>query len=596
MIMTEYLTLKTKDCKNCYKCIRHCPVKSIRFENNQAHIVTGECILCGHCFVACPQNAKEIRDDLPAVQDLIAGGAPVYASLAPSFTANYGGLDINTMERALKQLGFAGAEETAVGAAMVKRQYDAMLEAEDREVIISSCCHSVNLLIQKYYPQALPFLAPVLSPMLAHGMDLKRRHPGARTVFIGPCVSKKEEAEIYRGTVDAVLTFRELSRWLEQAHISLDDEAGETGTGESRSGGEPGRGLTRLFPTAGGILRTMAKENPRYAYFFVDGIDNCIQAIEDLLRGTPGLPAQPPGKCFIEMSACTGSCVGGPVMPASMPIQHVRHSGHLLGTAVHGSPTPVRDYMAVSRYAGEKDFETAAYSAKELEKKFVSLSIRRVHLGAEAVEEVLRQLGKTRPEHELNCGSCGYNTCRDKARAVLEGKATLTMCLPYLKERAESFSDDIIKNTPNGIIVLNENLEVQQINAAACRLLNTGPQDILGDQVVRLLDPLPFIEVCRQEKNIYNQRVYLADYEKYVDQTIIYDKSYHIIIGIMRDVTGEALQKAEKEEFNRKTIEITGKVIEKQMRTVQEIASLLGETTAETKVALTKLKESLTHE
>jgi uncharacterized Fe-S cluster-containing protein len=332
----------------------------------------------------------------------------------------------------------------------------------------------------------------------------------------------------------------------------------------------------------------------------VDGIDNCICAIEDLIRRKPRLPEQPLGKCFIEMSACVGSCLGGPVMAAmpsaSMPIQNAKHSGHLPWAAIHGSPTPVWDYMAVSRYAGEKDFETFSYSAEKLDKKFISLSPRRIHLGAGAIEEVLRKLGKTKPEHELNCGSCGYNTCREKAQAVLEGKATLTMCLPYLKERAESFSDNIITNTPNGIIVLNETMEVQQINAAACRLLNISPHDILGDQVVRILDPVPFIEVCRQEKNVYNQRVYLADYEKHIDQTIIYDKNYHIIIGIMRDVTSEAARTAAKDDFNRKTIEITDKVIEKQMRAVQEIASLLGETTAETKVALTKLKESLSNE
>jgi iron only hydrogenase large subunit-like protein/uncharacterized Fe-S cluster-containing protein len=576
MGMAEYLTLKTSNCKNCYKCIRHCPVKSIRFENNQAHIVEEECILCGRCFVTCPQNAKEIRDDLGDVQALIENGTPVYASLAPSFTANYGGLDINAMERALKQLGFAGAEETAIGAAIVKRQYDTMLKDETQDVIISSCCHSVNLLIQKYYPAAVPMLAPVLSPMLAHGMDLKRRYPGARIVFIGPCISKKDEAERYMGPVDKTLTFRELSRWLEQKHISLDknsQEKAETRAAQSTKDSE--RGLTRLFPAAGGILRTMVRENPRYAYFFVDGIDNCISSIEDLVRGKPRLPEQPLEKCFIEMSACTGSCLGGPVMSA---------------------PTPVRDYITISRYAGKKDFEVPSYSLKELNKKFVPLPLRRIHLGTGAIEEVLRKLGKTKPEHELNCGSCGYNSCRDKARAVLEGKATLTMCLPYLKERAESFSDNIITNTPNGIIVLNETLEVQQVNAAACRILNISPQDILGDQVVRILDPVPFIEVCRQEKNVYNQRVYLADYEKYIDQTIIHDKNYHIIIGIMRDVTDEAARKAAKEEFNRETIEITDRVIKKQMRTVQEIASLLGETTAEIKVALTKLKETLSHE
>jgi iron only hydrogenase large subunit-like protein len=553
-------------------------VKSIRFDNSQAHIVEEECILCGRCFVACPQNAKEIRDDLGSVQALVENGVPVYASLAPSFTANYGGADITAMENALKQLGFAGAEETATGAAIVKRQYDAMLKNETQDVIISSCCHSVNLLIQKYYPAALPMLAPVLSPMLTHGMDLKRRRPGARVVFIGPCIAKKDEAERYAGPVDGALTFRELSRWLEQKHISLDKKLQEKNkTLLPQKAGEPRRGLTRLFPTAGGILRTMAKENPRYAYFFVDGIENCIRAIEDLVGRKPRLPPQALEKCFIEMSACTGSCIGGPAMEGEARL-------------------PVRDYIAVSRYAGKEDFESAAYSAGELDKKFVSLSPRRIHLGAGAIEEVLRKLGKTKPEHELNCGCCGYNTCREKAQAVLEGKATLTMCLPYLKERAESFSDNIITNTPNGIIVLNETLEVQQINASACRLLNISPRDILGDQVVRILDPVPFIEVCQRGKNVYNQRVYLADYEKYIDQTIIYDKNYHIIIGIMRDVTDEAARKAAKEDFNRKAIEITDRVIEKQMRSVQEIASLLGETTAETKVALTKLKESLSNE
>jgi iron only hydrogenase large subunit-like protein/uncharacterized Fe-S cluster-containing protein len=569
--MAEYLALKTSNCKNCYKCIRHCPVKSIRFENNQAHIVGEECILCGHCFVTCPQNAKEIRDDRDAVQALIAGGAPVYASLAPSFTANYRGLDIAAMERALQQLGFAGAEETAVGATIVKRRYDAMLQNETQDVIISSCCHSVNLLIQKYYPAAVPMLAPALSPMLAHGMDIKRRHPGARTVFIGPCIAKKDEATTYSGPVDGTLTFKELSLWLEQENISLQQERQTQATREAPQGkGDSKSGLARLFPVAGGILRVMAKENPRYAYFSVDGIDNCIRSIEDLIR-------KKPEKCFIEMSACAGSCLGGPAMEGK-------------------ERSPVRNYIAVARYAGEKDFKTPPYSAEELDKKFVSPSIRRTHLGAEAIEETLRKLGKTKPEHELNCGSCGYNTCREKAQAVLEGKATLTMCLPYLKERAESFSDTIITNTPNGIIVLNEILEVQQINAAACRIFNISPQDILGDHAVRILDPAPFLEVCRSKKNSYNQTAYLADYEKYIDQTIVYDKNYRIIIGIMRDITEDAQRKAAKEKFNRKTVEITDKVIEKQMRAVHEIASLLGETTAETKVALTKLKESLSNE
>lgn len=219
----DCLTLKKSNCKNCYKCIRHCPVKAIRFSGNQAHIIGDECILCGHCFVVCPQNAKEIVNETEKVRVLLQS-YPVYVSLAPSFIANYEGVGINTMRTALKKLGFADVEETALGATVVKNEYDRLLREEKRDIVISSCCHSVNLLIQKYFPKELPYLADVLSPMQAHCADLKRRHPGAKTVFIGPCVAKKDEAAHYDGIVDAVLTYEELTEWLNHEGVVLEKE------------------------------------------------------------------------------------------------------------------------------------------------------------------------------------------------------------------------------------------------------------------------------------------------------------------------------------------------------------------------------------
>jgi len=555
--VTEYLQLKQSNCKNCYKCIRNCPVKSIRFSDNQANIISDECILCGRCFVVCPQNAKQIRDDVPAAKALIASDAPVYASLAPSFVANYGHVTLRSMDTALKKLGFAGAEETALGAELVKKQYDALIDAAKRDVIISSCCPSVNMLIQKHYPDALPYLAPVISPMQAHCADIKRRHSEAKTVFIGPCISKKAEAADSEW-VDCALTFEELSAWLEAESITLEYEA------------EPDGCVSRLFPTAGGILRSMAAANPDYAYLTVDGVENCARAIEELLAGKPD-------KCFIEMSACVGSCVGGPAMDVAQ-----RH--------------PLRSCVAVNRYAGIKDAGISC-PPKALAKSFEPLAAPRVHISDEAIADVLRQIGKTRPEDELNCGSCGYNTCREKGIVVLQGKANLTMCLPYLKEKAESFSDNIIENTPNAIIVLNESFAVQQLNSAACALMNVhDPHNVVGEPVVRLLDPLPFSEAYENKQNVYDKRLYLADYGKYVEQTVIYDKDYHIIICIMRDISEEVRQQLSKEALSRTTVEIADKMIEKQMRAVQEIASLLGETTAETRIALTRLKETLKDE
>ncbi|MBQ7901223.1 MAG: 4Fe-4S binding protein [Clostridia bacterium] len=559
--MPNCLTLKKSNCKNCYKCIRHCPVKAIRFSGNQAHIIGNECILCGQCFVVCPQNAKQIVDETEKVKVFLQSGDPVIVSLAPSFVANYESVGINAMRDALQKLGFYDVEETAVGATMVKNEYERMLKEDERDIVISSCCHSINLLIQKYFPAELEFLADVVSPMQAHCRDIKKRYPNAKTVFIGPCVAKKDEAEHYEGIVDAVLTFEELTNWFKEDNIELMQEMDSTP--ESRA---------RFFPTTGGILKTMTQNEPGYTYMALDGIENCVAALRDIEKGKIH-------KCFIEMSACVGSCISGPVMEK-----------------YHRS-SPVHDYITIANFAGEKDFDVTQPKASELKKQFEFIEHRLQQPSETEIYNALRQMGKFKPADELNCGSCGYNTCREKAIAICQGKAEISMCMPFLKDKAESFSDTIVKNTPNGLIVLNENLEVQQINEAARSIMNIrSSADILGDQVIRILDPQDFIEVRSTGRDIRNKRVYLAEYKRYIEQSVVYDKDSHLLIGIMRDVTDEENEREKKENISRQTIEVADKVVDKQMRIVQEIASLLGETAAETKIALSKLKESISNE
>ena len=556
--MANCLTLKKSNCKNCYKCIRHCPVKAIRFSGNQAHIIGNECILCGHCFVVCPQNAKEIVDGTEKARVLLQSGDPVVVSLAPSFVANYEGIGIESMRRALKQLGFADVEETAIGATIVKTEYERMLREEERDIVISSCCHSVNLLIQKYFPSSLEYLADVMSPMQAHCADIKKRIPNAKTVFIGPCVAKKDEAEYYEGLVDAVLTFEELTNWLKAERIEIEQEM--DCTPESRA---------RFFPTTGGVLKTMAKDIPGYTYLALDGVENCISALKDIESGKVH-------KCFIEMSACVGSCIGGPVMEK------------------YNNSSPIKDYITIADYAGERDFSVDQPAPMNLKKNFTMIEHKLAQPAETEIMTVLRQMGKFKTADELNCGSCGYNSCREKAIAIIQGKAEISMCLPYLKDKAESFSDTIVKNTPNGLIVLNENLEVQQINNAARKIMNIrSASDVLGEPVVRILDPSVFIQVKNSGRTVRDQRTYLAEYKKYVEQTVVYDSDSRMLIGIMRDITDEEADREKKARINQQTVEVADSVVEKQMRIVQEIASLLGETAAETKIALTKLKESI---
>lgn len=554
------LRLKKSNCKNCYKCIRHCPVKSIRFSAGQAHIIDDECILCGHCFVICPQDAKQIVDDTEKVRVLIDSGDPVVISLAPSFVANYEGVGIEAMREAAQKLGFFDVEETAVGATMVKREYDRILREEERDIVISSCCHTVNLLIRKYFPDQLHFLADVVSPMVAHCKDIKRRIPGARTVFVGPCVAKKDEAEEHADAVDAVLTFEELTAWLAEAQVELRREV----VPEERS-------RTRLFPTTGGILKTMARDSADHSYMAIDGVDNCIAALQDIASGKVH-------QCFIEMSACAGSCVGGPVMEK-----------------YHRSP--IKDFLAVEAFAGSEDFDVAQPDVTLMKQVFSPYECAERLPSEYELREILCAMGKFKPEHELNCGSCGYDSCREKAIAIYQGKAEVSMCLPFLKEKAESFSDAIVKNSPNALIVVNDSLEVQQLNGAALRLLNVRYEsDVLGDQVVRILDPRVFMDVRRSGRGVYNKRVYLAEYQRYVEQTVVPAEDGRMIICIMHDVTAEEEQRQRKEDIGRETVEVADRVVEKQMRIVQEIASLLGETAAETKSALSKLKESINDE
>ena len=552
--MSDVLRLKKSNCKNCYKCIRHCPVKSIRFSANQAHIVGEECILCGQCFVVCPQNAKQIADGTEIVRALLGGDAPVVASLAPSFAAYFEQVGFASIKRALSLLGFASSEETALGATLVKREYEAHLQQQSMNVMISSCCHSVNLLIRKYYPELIKYLLPVVSPMIAHSIDIKRRIPNAKTVFVGPCLSKKDEAE--GSPVDAVLTFDELSRMFAEAGIVPEPV---------RDSAE--RSRARLFPTVGGILKSMNLPDTGYTYVTVDGTENCKAALSDIAAGNLH-------KCFIEMSACAGSCIGGPVMEKY-------------------NNSPVRHYQAVTTFAGVRDFAVSPAENDALTLHHSFIGVPSLAPSEQEIAEILAKTGKTKKEDELNCGSCGYNTCREKAIAVYHGKADISMCLPFLMEQTERFSNNILSHTPNGILVVNENLEVQQVNPAAMQMLNIAREaDVLGEPLVRLMDPIPYLTAL-EGGVIKEYRAYYAEYSKYLELTLVHDKTTHILIAILRDITAEEETRQQKEQMGRQTVEIADRVVEKQMRIVQEIASLLGETTAETKIALTKLKESI---
>lgn len=553
--MPTVLNLKKSNCKNCYKCIRYCPVKAIRFSGHQAHIISEECILCGQCFVVCPQEAKEIQNDIETVRVMIQSGQKVILSIDSSFFACWADCGINSIRKAVQQLGFADVEDTGYGATLVKREYEKQIRENASNIIISSSCSSVNLLIEKHFPDLRKYLSPVVSPMVAHGMDIKRRMPDAKVVFVGPCVSRKDEAV---GTcIDAVLTFEELDIMFSDAGIKVEPEFGESEKGRARS-----------FALAGGILKSMDLPDNGYLYLAVDGASFCISALKDIRAGKIS-------NCFIEMSACAGGCIAGPIMEKYIN-------------------SPVRHICSVLEKIGKDDFKIEQPTDGSLYYQHIGNPLIHDDPTEEEIAEILRKMGKNKKADELNCGSCGYDTCRDKAIAVFRGTANYSMCLPYIMDKAERFNDKVLNNMPSGVVVVNENLEVQQLNRPAMKLMNISHEsDVLGECVVRILDTAPFLKVLESGKTLKHNRNYFSEYDKYFEQTIVYDRSSHILIDIIDDVTEEEYEKRRKKTLGRTAIQIADNVVSNQMRIVQEIASLLGETTAETKIAVTKLKETL---
>lgn len=557
----DILQFKEANCKNCYKCLRECSVKAIAFRNGQAEILKEDCLLCGHCMTVCPQNAKVARNDVGKIKKQMQSGKKVIASVAPSFIAAFDTPDFLSFEAALQKLGFAAASETAEGAAIVAGEYRKLLHSGRYKNLITSCCPTVIKLIEKYYPETLPYLAPVLSPMAVNAKMIKEKYGDVYIVFIGPCLCKKDEAEWDDSEVDCVITFEELKNWFA--------ESGVDSFAPSKAQ-EPRPFAARLFPVDGGILRSVGTQVKDYEYVSVDGIEKCLRVLEELSRNDGG-------GYFIEMSACEGSCINGPCMslPSSGGLAAQKNVEKFAAAAVEKAQPPKPPASGLVRHFAVR------YNDRTIP-------------GEKQIREILAKTGKFKPEQELNCGACGYRTCREKAIAVFQGKAEVSMCVPYMRERAEYISNEIISFTPNAIVALDISLQIQAMNEAACRMFHvTETKSYRGKYIGELVDPDVFEEAVMKRENILNRRTYLYLNGITVEQSVIYVKEHNFVFGMFRDLTDIEKQKEKLKKVRLDTVQTADKVIEKQMRVVQEIAMLLGETTAETKTVLTKLKDAI---
>lgn len=552
--MIQYIRLQEANCRNCLRCVRVCPTKAMTYIDHQPKIIENECILCGKCYSVCPHSAKKVNSDILSVKNWLEQKETVILSVAPSFVAIWP--KFKTLEKALLDKGFTAIEETAIGAKLVSESYSNLLQEGKMKNIISTCCPAVVSLVEKEYGDLVNQLAPVVSPMVAHGKDIKRRYPNSKVVFLSPCIAKQKEKDDLRftGAIDATISMQDCLQFLGNI-----DQSGEEWNDFDGS-------IARLYPTPGGVLKTLPRES-NYKKVNVEGVErikqvlNSIQA--NMLEGY-----------FFEMSACHESCMGGPLLT------HCDHNEWLGQSVIRNS-------------VDENKKIVASEPIISLNTTWEKENIQRSQHTEEEIQDMLYMMGKTNSDKELNCGACGYETCRDKAIAVLDGKADPKICLPNALEHAESISSLIIENTPNGIVVLDENKNILDINPSAKLMLNLEDVNVIGLPINSILPDQELVSLIQSVRRVQYYRAQYPQYNRTLDHAIMKLEQGDYVVLILMDLTVEEAKEKVLKQVRQQTIEVTQQVIDDQMRTVQEIASLLGETTAKSKVALTRLKKAM---
>lgn len=563
----KVIDFKDAKCRHCYKCVRHCMVKAIAVEDEQAHILQDHCIHCGHCLEVCPQNAKTFASDLERVKGYLAKGEKTVISIAPSYLGVLEFDKPGQIVDALLKLGFSEVRETAEGAALVTNEYNKLLNEKKMPNIITTCCPSVNDLVEKYYPECVEYMAPVVSPMIAHGRYIKKIYgEDVKVVFLGPCIAKKQEAagdERISGAIDAILTFEELALWLEKEGIDIHNC-------EDKPFGNPDPEVNRLYPVSGGVIMSVIaqEEETDYQKVHVDGLENCMEMLESLEKGELQ-------NCFIEANVCDGGCVKGPAS-ARWNTSYLK--------------AKVKIEKDASRKAADKlpDMESG-----ELCRTFEDRSLKDKIPTEEEIRKILKETGKYSVNDELNCGACGYPTCRKKAIAVYNGKAENSMCMPYALVQSESMANVVLDVTPNVLFIVDSDFRIRECNKKGQELLGVGKEEALTRYIFEFIEIEDIEETFRTKESIYNKKVKMEHGRLTMQETIVYIRDIDCVLVRFQDITHEEKMKEQHYNFKVEALEIAQKVIDKQMMVAQEIAGLLGETTAETKVTMTKLRDSI---
>ncbi len=536
-------------CRDCYRCVRVCPVKAIRMHKEQAFVVPERCISCGTCIRECPQGAKSFRNDVEHAARLIASKQIVSASVAPSFAAVFSDWEQKRLASALRKLGFSYVAETAVGAYHVAKKTADIIHNRPNRSHICTACPAVVRYVERYQPDLVDLLVPVVSPMLAHARHLKERLGlETKVVFIGPCVAKKAEAEDPQneGFVDCVITFTELVEWLKRESISM-------ASLEESAFDETPEGDARFFPLVGGSVRTAAMSTDLLAQNVVSV--SGFSEVQEALAGIRGASA-----VVVEPLFCPQGCINGPAVAVESNVYQRRKD--------------VLDYAGQNQ--GQPPANDEDYS--HLITRFNPQAIDG-EVAEEEIRRILEKTGKTRPEDQLNCGACGYSTCRDKAKAVVRGMAEVEMCIPYMKRLAEQRTDRIIETSPNGIVILDERLNIIHMNPAFRRFFMCS-EAVCGKRISYLMDPDPFEKLASGSETSIELVVKHERYNLIAHQILYPLREEKQYVGIFVNITHSQASQEKLTQLRAQTILQARELMEHQISMAQQIGKFLGESTA----------------
>lgn len=559
-------TLKN-ECLDCYKCVRECHIKAIKIQDGSASVINEKCIACGHCVTVCPSGAKKVRNDIDKVKNLIKAQKKVYVSLAPSWAGIYD-LTPDKMIAVLKKLGFYEVSETALGAQEVSIKCAEILNHAENGLYISSACPVIVDYIKLYKPELAKNIVNVASPALTHAKMLKEMYGDEiSVVFIGPCIGKKNEADHNPEFLDASLTFEELNFWINDEFININElEVCEADKFVPESAYEGS-----LYPIEGGMNDTIKQVgiNSDVSLVSLSGLKAFDRAVDGLDISTINK------KIFIEALSCESGCVNGPCSAS-------KKAGLAIST----------DIMSKVRYR----YEIPQKARTVFEKNYKENPVKEDDVTYAQIQEAMQKIGKHSPDDELNCGGCGYSTCRDMAKALVKGDAEPSMCVSYMRKIAMRKAAAMLRSMPSAIVMVDKHLNIIEANDAFMRMFCGDMYEIFAnrkeglsgaavDRIISFGDL--FAEIlnsgCDMHKSHYHVQNKLYDINAFTIE------KGEIVGAVITDVT--------KAEIDREKIAAKAReVITKNIAKVQEIACLLGEHMVETEVLLSSIAEDYSND